>query len=579
MANINVGNTSIGGLWLDSASGAFRGIAITPTHSGRVVSYSAYYRSLDTDDRLGWGIGKTAAMAGSQLEMMYEISGFTANPAWITRASITKPIIKAGDTYLMYLGIRGTTDLGVGDNTVGIAYDNGVAGQTTNSFARNGGTSVQTPFLEPDGARRFSAYVTIQPIFENNYYYRKEIVVDPTKVGGVADLTNYPMLVSQVDVALKSKANGGNVESASGFDIRFEDKYGNKLAHEIEKYVPTTGELVAWVKMPTLYHLVNSECYLYYGNPDVIVTEANPTAVWDSNYKAVWHLNTANDSTGNANTLTNTGVTLNVAGKIDGAGDYEADENDYMTAADSASLDITGAFTIGCWIKPETTTNGGLYYKATYQQWGSAADKTIDFGFFPSNFVLGIANTVSNYAGAVWGSGPIAGNWYHFVGTWNGVNNHGLSVYVNGVKSTQPLAEDVGDVTSIPVNTETAILGGNNKAGGLAYRYDGLMEEFKLQSVERTEGWIKTEYNNQNSPGTFYTYSAELTPDTVVQGTYQYSRKLIINSSLVFSGPYTNFQVFTKTPYQSIRALIMGVMFGLIAGLIFLLGGVLILLI
>jgi hypothetical protein len=87
------------------------------------------------------------------------------------------------------------------------------------------------------------------------YTYYKSITVDRTKVGNAGaptTLSSFPMLYSVIDANLATTANGGHVTSASGFDIIFQDSTGTKLDHEIEKYVSTTGEFVAWVRVPTL---------------------------------------------------------------------------------------------------------------------------------------------------------------------------------------------------------------------------------------------------------------------------------------------------------------------------------------
>ena len=50
------------------------------------------------------------------------------------------------------------------------------------------------------------------------------------------------------------------------------------------------GTLFAWVRIPTLKVGADTIIYMYYGNSTITSPTANPTAVWDSNYKGVWHL-------------------------------------------------------------------------------------------------------------------------------------------------------------------------------------------------------------------------------------------------------------------------------------------------
>ena len=37
-------------------------------------------------------------------------------------------------------------------------------------------------------------------------------------------------------------------------------------------------------------------------------------------------------------------------------------------------------------------------------------------------------------------------------------------------------------------------------------------DEVRISNIARTSDWIKTEFNNQNDPGSFYTFGAEVLP-------------------------------------------------------------------
>ena len=114
--------------------------------------------------------------------------------------------------------------------------------------------------------------------------FRKTITVDHTKVAG--NLTNFPVLISITDSDLASKAQ------ANGNDIVFTDANGVKLNHEIESFNATSGNLVAWV-CANLSSEEDTVLYMYYGNPSAS-NQQNPTAVWDSNYVMVQHMDLQN---------------------------------------------------------------------------------------------------------------------------------------------------------------------------------------------------------------------------------------------------------------------------------------------
>ena len=101
------------------------------------------------------------------------------------------------------------------------------------------------------------------------------------------------MLISGTYSYLATMGNGGNVTNANGYDIIFtSDSSGNTpLAYEQESYNASTGAVNFWVKVPTISHTSDTIIYIFYGNSSVTTDQSNKTAVWDSNYKGVWHLN------------------------------------------------------------------------------------------------------------------------------------------------------------------------------------------------------------------------------------------------------------------------------------------------
>lgn len=125
--------------------------------------------------------------------------------------------------------------------------------------------------------------------FSNGYTYRKKITVDATKVSGSGSLTDFPVLVSHTDTALKTVANSGKVENASGYDIRFETTGGTELDYERILYVATTGQIIVWLQA-TIDGTTSTEVYMYYGNSSISTDQSDPTGTWDANFKGTWHM-------------------------------------------------------------------------------------------------------------------------------------------------------------------------------------------------------------------------------------------------------------------------------------------------
>jgi hypothetical protein len=161
-------------------------------------------------------------------------------------------------------------------------------------------------------AQSASAMITLSPpqCASSGYSYQRSIVIDHTKVPNT-DQVDFPFLFNTTAPSLATIANSGHVSSPSGYDIIFStDPAGlTKLDHELEQYNPVTGQVIAWVRIPTLSHTTDTVLYVFYGNSSVTTSQQNPTGVWDSNYAAVYHLanvgtSTAADSTANGNTAT-----------------------------------------------------------------------------------------------------------------------------------------------------------------------------------------------------------------------------------------------------------------------------------
>lgn len=123
-----------------------------------------------------------------------------------------------------------------------------------------------------------------QSWYNSSWTYRKPITISHGKVSGSTNLTNLPVLIS-----LASDSNLAASAQTSGNDVLFTDSSGtNQLNHQIELYVSSTGQLIAWVQVSTVSTTVDTVIYMYYGNPSAS-NQQNATQVWDTNYKAVWH--------------------------------------------------------------------------------------------------------------------------------------------------------------------------------------------------------------------------------------------------------------------------------------------------
>jgi PKD repeat protein len=356
-------------------------------------------------------------------------------------------------------------------------------------------------------------YITLTPNppwYNCNWVYRKNITIDKSRVSGT--LSDIPVMINVAsDNDLKNGAR------SDGYDILFTSSDGTtKLPHEIETYTGSTGALVAWVKVPTVTDSMNTTIFMYYGYP-ASPNQQNKNGVWNSNYKAVWHLKEDPsgaspqmlDSTSNANHGTSAGTMTTsdqVAAKINGGLDFDG-SNDYLGTT-YVQTGVT-AYTIEVWIKTPTTSmqrvivhdrGSGAGMSLTLEVGGTypggpGAAGNVGYGVDSNNIYIGRFST----------STVNDNNWHHLVGVWaappgTAIAPAQFSIYIDGTAAATGNAV-VGSATS-PLTGS----GGTQ----LAYHQPwvtylpGILDEVRISTSSLSADWIKTEYNNQNTPSTFY---------------------------------------------------------------------------
>ena len=331
--------------------------------------------------------------------------------------------------------------------------------------------------------------VTPSPPWYCGWGYRKNITIDKSRVSGAQ--TDFPVLIN-----LASDADLSASARSDGYDLLFTSSDGTtKLSHEIESYRSGTGALVAWVKVPSITSSSNTTIYMYYGCATA-TNQQNKNNVWDTNYRAVWHLNetgigTRFDSTINANNANPRNYDGNEAttGKIGGA-DYFEGTNDYLDSSNTIGITGNAVRTITFWANLGNTNRNGMVV------WGT--------NFANFQFGASVRPTPGNYflwgygAGNDWDTGilPATASWHH-----HAVINDGTTGrwYVDGVQ--------LGSGFTPPhtyATTDSLVSIGREVDGATISYMTGTIDEVRISNVVRSLSWITTEYNNQNSPATFH---------------------------------------------------------------------------
>jgi hypothetical protein len=347
--------------------------------------------------------------------------------------------------------------------------------------------------------------------YNANWKYRKLITIDHTHIPST--LTQFPMLVSlatDADLAADAQNDGDDL-----CFVTYSDN-STKLNHEIEWFNGTSGELSAWVNIPSISSITNTKIWMYYGN-SVCSSQQNTPGVWDANFGGVWHMQEidAIDSTNNGNTGSNTGTPLIATGVVNNSVDFIP--TDSINVGTDESIDTADEDTVTweCWVNGDSTAVDQVFLE---QSQGSNS----------WNVALGTYDTDVSGNAIKWitrdddgttrdtitsGVSITTGSWMHIVGTYNNGASDNKSIYINGVLQAY---------TTTGINN---LRGGPTTATHIGYGgdfgpYDGKIDEVRMSSNVRNASWINATYQTIAHPSTFFLIGAEQA--LLTNGTYRW---------------------------------------------------------
>lgn len=347
--------------------------------------------------------------------------------------------------------------------------------------------------------------------------YNQRIIIDSDSMIGndsAPDPINFPLLLKLSDPLNPLFLNA----QTDGDDIFFTIADGTRIDHEIVKYDAVAKEFFVWVRIPVLSAAGDTDIFMYYGNDDMnLQPQQNPEGVWNSNYVMVQHLDETSgqhfDSTSNANDGTSqNGVNQNATGKIGGADSFDG-VDDYVTVADPgiSSLDTTSAFTISVWIYPNQIplTRYGVVSKRKTTVSRSGYFLGLDNEGWCDDNPLDTEATVGFHYGEqggiyaeCTGLGVVSPNvWTYVTVTYNATGD-ARAIYINGVLQSTISSRTISTIES---NDQSLFIG----KGHYDLPFNGTIDEVRISNTARSVDWISAEYNNQNNPDAYLTF----TPD------------------------------------------------------------------
>lgn len=336
---------------------------------------------------------------------------------------------------------------------------------------------------------------------------RKPITLLASQIEAPGDgaLADFPVLVSVTDPQLAAGA-----ALPGGEDIVFTAADGRTvLASEIESFVRTDNQLVAWVKVPSLSATTNTRLYVYYGNPSP--PAPTPEAVWTADFLGVWHLH-QNPGPGGAGEIRDAtsasrdGTAMNmestdlVPARI-GRGFTFNGADEYL---DFAAMNVGDTFTISMWVQ-----FAGVSSVRPLMSNSTLGGDTDGFRFFINSvnvldrriyFETGNGTTGSvDRAVTAPGAMPL-----------NALTH--LAVVVNRTAATATIF-----VNGAPATTDTSIRSDFRTDSDFElarlkdtfFHFPGILDEIRVSTALRSPEWIRTSVNNQAQPRSFHTLDPE----------------------------------------------------------------------
>lgn len=341
--------------------------------------------------------------------------------------------------------------------------------------------------------------------WNSSWSYRKKLTFDNS--GQSQNLSNFPVLVKLTNANFDF-----NKAQDNGEDIRFVDSDDTtQLKYEIENWDKTNEKAWIWVKVPQIDGSSSTDyIYMYYGNSEASDSQ-DAQNVWDSNYKAVWHLNKSSgsvlDSTINNNDGTNNGATRGQTGQVDRAFSFDGTD-DYVSVPHDASIEFADEdFTLELWIKADENDFGAqdtLFCKGSTGAPGSG--KRYEAYAHPGEDYLLFAidddvtkstvtyNDLTNWADNTW----------HYLVFRRNTTTNKIEICLDGSEVGED-TDSTGDISS----GETLYIGCGFSTSSRSNYTDAIIDEFRISDQARSADWIKAQYLSMT--GAFTSFAAEET--------------------------------------------------------------------
>lgn len=329
--------------------------------------------------------------------------------------------------------------------------------------------------------------------WDSDWSNRLKLTIDHEQVRG--DLSFFPVLVNitQSEFSIKSQNNGN--------DFVFVDENNDVLSHEIESYDSTSGSLIAWVKLPKISHNTDTVFWLYFGNPSC-ANQEQIQDTWNNSFVSVYHLDDVFDATIQNNILMDEN-TLQASGIINNCRRFSGNDNSFLKVT-SSDFDLRNRFTASCW-----------YYSSS-----DPSEEQIEYATLLNKEDISEAHTDRNWwlsftqnQKYTWfkASSSSSDNYIQFDTNHKDVEDdswHHASISYDASLGKAQIITDGGKHLATESSLGFSLEGKEDpfyigREVGTNNRYfNGLIDEVRISSVQRSLNWTNTYYNmivNQTS--------------------------------------------------------------------------------
>ena len=340
---------------------------------------------------------------------------------------------------------------------------------------------------------------------DGDWTKKQEIQINPDKV--IGDLVDFPLLITEANISAEIFSQ----TLQGGCDIRFtangDENNLEEIAFEIVNFDKEDNKAEIWVKVPFINSLATTSIWIWWGNnsascyaPDDLFGR---NSVW-YDYDDVFHLN---ESSGAAIAVNSVSVydggeyfgdvpNISRGGKIGNSQYFDGNEDEVVT---SHMVNLYNKdFTIGAWVYSDVMGDNSIISRwggngclcwTLRTDWSRSLATRYAWTFGYSTDGTGDTEVFK------YGAKHVLNDWIYV--TVAKRNNH-FYIGANGIE----VGIGYFNINIYEGTTKGVVIGGTVNYSDMYF--NGMIDEARVSSkVGRSAEWIKTEYNNQNSPQDF----------------------------------------------------------------------------